>query len=225
MGKRFGLITERTLIPLNSTLGAATSRPPPGSARRGELAAWTAGLPRALTVGLMAFAITGCDYIGLLRPSVLSQLDPATVRLLNELPEVDRPNEAIVARLFATGGLARAEEGADGVLRASISAPAGQMIWKPAIIVTPRGGELELLFSNQDDALHMAFLPSNGGREIVELPQGQAGRARIRLDGPGLYWFGCPVGNHAGRGMLGLVMVRGNVPDEARLDRPKQERP
>jgi hypothetical protein len=25
--------------------------------------------------------------------------------------------------------------------------------------------------------------------------------------------------------MLGLVMVRGNVPEEARLDRPKQKRP
>jgi len=178
-----------------------------------------------MTVGLMAFAITGCDYIGLLRPSVLSQLDPATVRLLNELPEVDRPNEAIVARLFATGGLARAEEGADGVLRASVSAPAGQMIWKPAIIVMPRGGELELLFSNHDDALHMAFLPSNGGREIVELPQGQAGRARIRLDGPGLYWFGCPVGNHVGRGMLGFVLVKGDAPTEAKLDRPPQQQP
>jgi hypothetical protein len=71
MGKRFSLITERALITLSSTLGAATSRPPPGSAPRGELASWTAGLPRALTVGLMAFAITGCDYIGLLRPSVV----------------------------------------------------------------------------------------------------------------------------------------------------------
>ena len=99
------------------------------------------------------------------------------------------------------------------------------MIWKPAIIVMPRGGELELVFSNRDDALHMAFLPSNGAREIVELPPGQAGRVRLRLDGPGLYWFGCPVANHAGRGMLGLVIVRGETPPEARLDRPKQRRP
>jgi PQQ system protein len=71
----------------------------------------------------------------------------------------------------------------------------------------------------------MAFLPSNGERVLLHLPVHTGGMARIRLDEPGLYWFGCPVGNHAGRGMLGLVMVRGNVPEEARLDRPKQERP
>ena len=74
---------------------------------------------RLLLLPLLGLPITGCEYAGLLRPSVLSQLDPPTVRLLNELPEVDRPNEATLARLFATGGLARAEPGADGVLRAA----------------------------------------------------------------------------------------------------------
>ena len=48
---------------------------------------------------------------------------------------------------------------------------------------------------------------------------------RIRLDQPGMYWFGCPVANHAGRGMLGLILVSGEVPPEARLDRPRQPRP
>src|SRR5919206_1956 len=117
-------------------------------------------MPRALfqglAFGLIALALGGCEYAGLLRPSVLSQLDPPTVRLLNELPEVDRPNEATIARLFATGGLAHAEAGADGVLRASIGVPEGQMIWKPAVVVMPRGGDLELTLSNYDDALHMA---------------------------------------------------------------------
>ena len=60
---------------------------------------------------LLGHMTTGCEYAGLLRPSVLSQLDPPTVRLLNELPEVDRPNEATAARLFATGSLAHAEPG------------------------------------------------------------------------------------------------------------------
>jgi PQQ system protein len=147
------------------------------------------------------------------------------VRLLNELPEVDRPNEATVARLFATGGLAHAEEGADGVLRTTIAVPPGQMIWKPAIVVMPRGGELELAFANHDEALHMAFLPSNGARQLVELPAQKAGRARVRLDGPGLYWFGCPVGNHVGRGMLGFILVKGVAPTEARQDRPAQPQP
>jgi PQQ system protein len=179
----------------------------------------------ALGVCIIGLALLGCEYAGLLRPSVLSELDPPTVRLLNELPEVDQPNEATIARLFATGGLAHAEPGPDGILRAAISVPEGQMIWKPAIVVMPYGGELELVFSNRDDALHMAFLPSNGGREVVELPPGQAGRARIRLDGPGLYWFGCPVANHVGRGMLGFVLVEGDAPPAARLDRPPQKQP
>ena len=182
-------------------------------------------LRRHLLTGLAAAGLAGCEYAKLLRPNVLKQLDPDMARLVNELPEVDRPNEATVARLFATGGLARAEPGADGVLRAAIDVPPGQMIWKPAIVVMPRGGDLELTFSNHDDALHMAFLPSDGARQLVELPPGKAGRARLRLDAPGLYWFGCPVANHAGRGMLGLIIVPGEVPPGARLDRPAQRRP
>jgi PQQ system protein len=47
----------------------------------------------------------------------------------------------------------------------------------------------------------------------------------VELDAPGLYWFGCPVGNHAGRGMLGFLFVEGDVPPEARLDRPPQPQP
>jgi PQQ system protein len=48
---------------------------------------------------------------------------------------------------------------------------------------------------------------------------------RVTLNQPGLYWFGCPISNHAGRGMLGLIMVKGETPEEAKLDRPKQPRP
>ena len=180
---------------------------------------------RLFLLPLLGLVTTGCEYAGLLRPSVLSQLDPPTVRLLNELPEVDRPNEATVARLFATGGLAHAQPGPDGILRAAVDVPPGQMIWRPAIVVMPRGGELELTFANRDEGLHMAFLPSNGARQVVELPPGRAGRARVRLDGPGLYWFGCPVANHVGRGMLGFVLVKGEAPPAAKLDRPPQKQP
>jgi PQQ system protein len=89
-----------------------------------------------------------------------------------------------------------------------------------------QGGTLEIEFSNPDTYTHhAAFLPSNGSRVVLNLPSLEKGRARIELDGPGLYWFGCPISNHAGRGMLGLVLVGGEVPDEAKLDRPKQKRP
>jgi PQQ system protein len=172
-----------------------------------------------------AILLTGCAHLGLLRPNRLKQLNTRVVNLVNELPRVDNPNEDIVGRLFAHGGLAHAKTGDDGVMRAKIHIPPDQFIWEPAIIVMPRSGELELEFHNEDQVLHMAFLPSHGDRQLLHLPVHAGGRARVRLDEPGLYWFGCPVANHAGRGMLGLIMVRGNVPDEARLDRPKQERP
>jgi PQQ system protein len=180
---------------------------------------------RALICGFALPALAGCAHLGLLRPNTLKQLNPRVVRLVNELHRVDNPNEDIVGRLFAHGGLTTAGRGEDGIMRAKIRVPPNQFIWEPAIVVMPQSGELELEFQNEDQALHMAFLPSNGERVLLHLPVETGGTARIRLDEPGLYWFGCPVGNHAGRGMLGLVMVRGEVPEEARLDRPEQDRP
>jgi PQQ system protein len=185
----------------------------------------TVPMPRLLLAASLPVLLGSCEYVRLLRPSVLKQLNPDVVRLVNELPAVDDPNEAIVARLFAHGGLSHAKLGSDGVFRDEIRVPKHEYIWRPAIIVMERGGELELDIANEDEAFHIAFLPSNDNRRVVELPVKERGKARIRLDQPGLYWFGCPVANHAGRGMLGLVLVRGDVPPEARLDRPKMPRP
>jgi|1186.fasta_scaffold216391_2 PQQ system protein len=180
---------------------------------------------RLALVASALLCLSACNYIRLLRPSVLKQLNPDVVRLLNELPAVDHPNEEIIARLFAHGGLSYAKEGSDGVMRDRIRVPKNEFIWRPAIIRMPHSGELELDITNEDQTLHMALLPSNGQRVLLQLPMQQSGRARIRLDQPGLYWFGCPVSNHAGRGMLGLVIVPGEVPQEAKLDRPPQKRP
>ncbi|HEX8155089.1 MAG TPA: MSMEG_3727 family PQQ-associated protein [Thermoanaerobaculia bacterium] len=183
---------------------------------------WYASL--LLCVGSLAF--TSCEYVRLLRPSVLRQLNPRVVRLVNELPEVDQPNEEIVGRLFAHGGLGHAVKGADGVYRARIRVPSGQYIWEPAIIVMKEAGEIELDFSNHDPfSYHAALLPSNGSRELLTLPAHKRGTARLRLNGPGYYFFGCPVANHAGRGMLGLILVSGDTPALGRLDRPGQPRP
>lgn len=180
---------------------------------------------RLLFVPLLGFAVAGCDYARLARPSVVGQLDPAVVRLINEMPNLDASNEATVAELYALGGLAHAKPGPDGVMRADIAVPPLHMLWTPAIIVMPHGGPLELHFSNYDQTYHMAFLPDNGGREVLSLPAQHGGRALIELDEPGFHWFGCPVAAHLGRGMLGLIIVRGHVPPEARLDRPPQPQP
>ena len=171
------------------------------------------------------WSVAGCEYARLLRPSVLKQLNPRVVRLVNELPATDDVNEALIGRLFAHGGAADARVGGDGVMRVKVNVPPDEYLWEPAVIIMPRGGELEIEFTNPDRVLHAAFLPSNGGRQMLFLPEQQGGRARIRLDQPGYYFFGCPIMNHAGRGMLGLILVKGDVPAEAKLDRPPQRRP
>jgi PQQ system protein len=179
---------------------------------------------RALVMTALVLC-AGCQYGRLLRPKALKQLSPDVVRLVNELPELDRPNEKVIARLFAHGGLDHARPGPDGVYRINIRVPEGQYIWNPAIVVMERGGELEIDFANEDSfSYHAAYIQNNGGRVHVTLPVHERGKARVRLDGPGMYWFGCPVANHATRGMLGIILVGGDVPPEARLDRPPQSR-
>lgn len=167
-------------------------------------------------------SLAACDYAGLLRPDVLAQLDPEMVALMNELPRLDEPNEMLVGRLFATGGLSRADVGEDGVMRDRIRVPRDELLWYPAIIVMPRGGTLELDVTNEDHRNHAVNIQSEGSRQLLRLPSGTRGKVRIQLDNPGMYWFGCPVENHGTRGMLGFVFVRGEVPPEARLDRPRQ---
>lgn len=181
--------------------------------------------PRTFLLAPLFLLLVGCQHVRLFRPGVLKQLDGDVARLVNYFPAVDDPNEGIVGRLFAHGGLSRAEVGEDGVMRDRIRVPRNELIWKPAVIVMPRSGELELTVANEDDNLHMVYAPSNGDRRLLHLPPEKAGRVRVQLDEPGLYWFGCPVANHAGRGMLGLILVEGKAPPEARLERPKLPSP
>lgn len=182
----------------------------------------------ARLLSLLSFTagLGSCEYLRLARPSVLEQLNPDVVRLVNALPDMDSPNEATLARLIGHGGLTRASEGPDGVFRARVHVPPGEFIWRPAAIVMRHGGELELEFHNGDPfSLHAAILPSDGGPQVITLPIHTAGRVRLRLDQPGLYSFDCPIANHAGRGMVGLILVSGEVPAEAKLNRPPQDRP
>jgi PQQ system protein len=193
---------------------------------------WEHGLKRrsqvrfATSVALaLVLTLSGCEYAKLLRPKALKQLNPEMVALVNELPELDNANEAIIGRLFPHGGLSRADLGRDGNFRDAVAVPENQYIWRPAIIVMQRPGRLELDFSNDDNVHHMAFLPSETERQVLDLPVHTRGRATLDFNHPGLYWFGCPVSNHAGRGMLGLIIVKGEMPAAAKLDRPRQKRP
>jgi PQQ system protein len=166
------------------------------------------------------------DYARLLRPSVLRQLNPDVVRLVGALPGLDRQNKATLGRLFVHGGLAHATRGRDGRMRATTRVPPGQEIWKPSIIVMPGGGDLELELVNDDPYdPHCGILPSNGDKQWIWLPIYSRGTATLNLDGPGLYWFGSALANNEGRGLIGAIVVLGDVPPSARLDPPAQPRP
>ena len=152
-------------------------------------------------------------------------MNPRMVALVNELPNVDHQNKEIIGQLFAQGGLGHAKEGTDGIMRVTVHIPDGHLLWEPAVIVMPRAGRLEVEFQNNDRFFHLPYMPSNGDRQILELPTHTAGRVTVEFDEPGLYMFQDGVANFAGRGMLGVILVPGEVPEEAKLDRPKQRRP
>lgn len=181
---------------------------------------WCAGLGLAVLL-----SSSGCNYLRLGRPNVLGQLHPDLVGLVNFLPSIDHPNEATLGRLIGTGGLGHAERDSAGFMRTRVRVPRDQFIWRPSVIVMPEAGVLELEFSNEDPVLHQAIISSEGGKQFLDILPRSRGVARIRLDQPGMYSFGCPVANHSGRGMIGIIIVRGQVPAEARLDRPRMPKP
>ena len=100
-----------------------------------------------------------------------------------------------------------------------------ELVFDPGVLVLPHGGTLELEIINDDNNSHCAVLPSNGDAKFIWLVNFSKGRATLELDGPGYYWYGSPTGNDEGRGLTGAIVVMGDAPPEARLDRPQQPRP
>ena len=145
---------------------------------------------------------------------------------LGELAGLDRQNGAMLGRLPAHGArIGHAEEGPDGRFHAAVRIPPDELVWDPAILVMPHGGELELELTNDDLNTHCALLPSNGDNQFIWLPNNSRGTAGLKLDGPGCYWFSSIIGNDEGRGLVAAIVVTGDAPPEARLDRPAQPRP
>jgi PQQ system protein len=141
------------------------------------------------------------------------------------LPELARQNGATIGRILANGKVGHAEEGTDGRMHARIRIPPDELVWEPAVLVMPHGGEIELELINDDGNTHCALLPSNGDSQFIWLVNRSRGTATLNLDGPGYYWYSSPTGNDEGRGLTGAIVVMGEAPPEARLDRPKQPRP
>jgi PQQ system protein len=144
--------------------------------------------------------------------------------LLNELG-LNAQNQAALGQVLGTGRIERATEGPDGRMEATIRINPDEICWDPSILVMPHGGDLHLELINDDLNTHCALLPSNGDRKFIWLVNHSRGTATLNLDGPGYYWFSSPTGNDEGRGMTGAIVVLGDVPPEARLDRPDQPRP
>jgi PQQ system protein len=144
--------------------------------------------------------------------------------LLSELG-LDAQNHATIGRLLGTGSIARATERADGTMEATIRIKEDEVAWDPAVLVLPHGGNLELTVINDDKNTHAALFPSNGDKKFLWLLNHSKGRAKLNLDGPGYYWYSSPGGNDEGRGLTAAIVVLGEVPPEARLDRPDQPRP
>ncbi len=149
---------------------------------------------------------------------------PSLSEVVSELG-LDKQNSASIGRLITHGGLGHAEEGPDGRMRAKVRIPLDELVWEPSIIVMPHGGDLELELTNDDLNTHCALLPSNGDKQFIWLPIYSRGTVHLNLDGPGQYWFSSNIGNDEGRGLYGTIVVLGDVPQEARLDRPPQPRP
>jgi PQQ system protein len=138
---------------------------------------------------------------------------------------LDGQNKATLGRLLATGNIGQATERSDGTMQATIRINPDELMWDPSILVMPHGGDLELELINDDLNTHCALLPNNGDRKFIWLVNHSRGRAHLNLDGPGYYWYSSPTGNDEGRGLTGAIVVLGDVPPEARLDRPEQPRP
>lgn len=138
---------------------------------------------------------------------------------------LDAQNKASIGRLIATGNVGEATETKDGRMEATVRINPDEIGWDPAVLVLPHGGDLDLTLINDDLNTHCALLPSNGDKKFIWLVNHSKGRASLNLDGPGCYWYSSPTGNDEGRGLVGAIVVQGDVPPEARLDRPDQPRP
>jgi PQQ system protein len=136
-----------------------------------------------------------------------------------------RQNGTTLGRVLGRGSVGLAEEGADGRMRATIRIPEDDLVYEPRVLVLPHAGEVELTLINDDKNTHCAVLPSNGDYQFIWLVNSSKGTAVLDLDGPGYYWYGSRTGNDEGRGLTGAIVVQGDAPPEARLDRPPQPRP
>ncbi len=134
-------------------------------------------------------------------------------------------NRIGLGKLLGSGTVGQAEEGPDGKMTATVRIPEDELSYEPETLILPHGGDLELTLINDDKNTHCAVLPNNGDPKLIWLVNHSKGTASLTLDGPGTYYYGSTTGNDEGRGLTGAIVIAGEVPDEAKEDRPPQPRP
>ena len=134
-------------------------------------------------------------------------------------------NRTTLGRLLGSGSIGHAEEGPDGRMHATVRIPEDELCFEPGILILPHGGDLVLELINDDKNTHCAVLPSNGDPKFIWMVNHSKGTASLTLDGPGTYYYSSTSGNDEGRGLTGAIVIGGEVPDHAKLDRPPQPRP
>ena len=142
---------------------------------------------------------------------------PQTAAPVAQLADPDRGWDAIVI-----GEYERAFYGNQYASMAPLFEHYGVGLWMPEV-----GGRVDWHAGDHEQTMntHCALLPSNGDSQFIWLVNHSRGTASLNLDGPGYYWYGSPTGNDEGRGLIGAIVVMGDAPPEARLDRPPQPRP
>ena len=89
----------------------------------------------------------------------------------------------------------------------------------------PHGGDLDLELINDDLNTHCALLPNNGDRKFIWLVNHSRGTSDPQPGRPGLLLVQLAHRQRRRPGLTGAIVVLGDVPPEARLDRPEQPRP
>jgi PQQ system protein len=142
-----------------------------------------------------------------------------------DVSELDRQNGTTLGRVLGRGTVGEAKDGPGGKMTATVRIPEDELVFEPGVLVIPHGGELELTLINDDKNTHCAVLPSNGDSKFIWLVNHSKGTATLTLDGPGYYWCGSRTGNDEGRGLTAAIVVQGDAPKEAKIDRPPQPQP
>src|SRR4051812_47161338 len=79
--------------------------------------------------------------------------------------------------------------------------------------------------NGDDKTTHGASLRRTGDYMFIWLVTHSRGGAPLERDGRAYYWYAPRRGNEGGRGLPAAIVVSGDPPPEARIDRPPQPRP